>query len=123
MPFLDHLEVLRMRILWSLLALLVGVCIGFWVVVKFDVLGLLIEPVRPYLADGKLTALGPTEPFMITLKLALIVGVLLASPVVIQQAWASVSPALSPPGRRPSAPTSAPGPPRSFPAPAIASYV
>ncbi|MFS8638661.1 MAG: twin-arginine translocase subunit TatC [Gemmatimonadota bacterium] len=109
MPFLDHLEELRMRILWSLVALLVGVGIGFWLVVKFDVLGLLIEPVRPYLADGKLTVLGPTEPFMITLKLALIVGVLLASPVVIQQAWAFVSPALLPHEKRAIVPTFALG--------------
>jgi len=109
MPFLDHLEELRMRILWSLVALLVGVGIGFWLVVKFDVLGLLIEPVRPYLADGKLTVLGPTEPFMITLKLAIIVGALLASPVVIQQAWAFVSPALLPHEKRAIIPTFALG--------------
>lgn len=109
MPFLDHLEELRTRILWSLGALLVGVCIGFWLVVKFDVLGFLIEPVRPYLADGKLTVLGPTEPFLITLKLAIIVGALLASPVVAQQAWAFVSPALLPHEKRAIVPTFALG--------------
>mgnify|MGYP001104034358 CR=1 FL=1 len=109
MPFLDHLEELRKRILWSLAALLVGVGIGFWVVVKFDVLSILIKPVLPFLSDGKLTVLSPTEPFLITLKLAIIVGVLLASPFVIQQAWAFVSPALLPHEKKAIVPTFALG--------------
>ncbi|HEX7119948.1 MAG TPA: twin-arginine translocase subunit TatC [Longimicrobiales bacterium] len=109
MPFLDHLEELRTRILWSLAALLVGVGIGFWLVMRFDVLGLLIDPVRPYLTDGKLHVLGPMDAFMITLKLAIIVGALLASPVVVQQMWAFVSPALLPHEKRAIVPTLALG--------------
>ncbi|HEX6940335.1 MAG TPA: twin-arginine translocase subunit TatC [Longimicrobiales bacterium] len=109
MPFLDHLEELRTRILWSLAALLVGVGVGFWLVMRFDVLGLLIDPVRPYLPDGKLHVLAPTDAFMITLKLALLVGALLASPVVVQQLWAFVSPALLPHEKRAIVPTFALG--------------
>ncbi len=105
MPFLDHLEELRWRILWSLAALLVGVGIGFWLVNRFDVLGLLIEPLRPYLPDGKLVYLSISDPFFITLKLALIVGALLASPIIIYQGWAFVSPALMAHERRAIVPT------------------
>src|SRR6266704_1671937 len=36
----------------------------------------------------------PTEPFFITLKFAFAVGLLVASPVVIYQAWAFLAPAL-----------------------------
>ena len=44
MPFLDHLEELRWRILWSLLAIVLGAVVGFILVVKFGVLDLLINP-------------------------------------------------------------------------------
>ena len=54
MPFLEHLEELRWRILWSLLALVVGSAIGFWVVQHYDVLGLLKRPIEPLLPAGKL---------------------------------------------------------------------
>lgn len=96
MPFLDHLEELRWRILWSLLAIVIFTIIGFLLVTHFDVLGILVRPVRPFLAGGRLKYLSPTEPFFITLKLSLLVGILLASPVVIYQIWAFLAPALHP---------------------------
>lgn len=94
MPFLDHLEELRWRILWSLLAVVLGTVIGFVVVQHFDVLALLKRPIVPFLPEDKLFITRPTDAFMITLKLALFVGVVLAAPVVIYQAWAFLSPAL-----------------------------
>lgn len=100
MPFLDHLEELRWRILWSLLALLVCSIIGFFVVTKFDVIGLLMKPISPYLPSAKLVYLGVTDPFMITLKLALAIGLILAFPIVTYQAWAFLSPALLPREKR-----------------------
>jgi sec-independent protein translocase protein TatC len=96
MPFLDHLEELRWRLLWSLLALIVTTVIGFFVVTRLGVLPLLIDPIEPFLEGTRLKYLSPTEPFFITLKLALIVGLLLASPVVIYQIWAFFAPALLP---------------------------
>ena len=94
MPFLDHLEELRTRILRSLGAVVLGFGAGFWVVQHFDFLRLLKSPVARDLPDGRLVFTSPTEPLMITLKLALIVGLVLASPVVIWQVWAFLSPAL-----------------------------
>lgn len=94
MPFLDHLEELRWRILWSLLALVVGVVLGFFLVQQFDILGLIKRPIAPYLPDGQLFITRPTDAFFLTLKLALIVGVILASPVIFSQAWAFLAPAL-----------------------------
>ncbi len=41
MPFLDHLEELRWRILWSLLAVVVGTVVGFVFVHYFGVMELL----------------------------------------------------------------------------------
>ncbi|MEJ2501938.1 MAG: twin-arginine translocase subunit TatC [Gemmatimonadota bacterium] len=95
MPFLDHLEELRWRILYSLLAVAVGAVIGWFLVTRFDVLGLLIEPMRPLLENGRLAYLSPADPFLVTLKLTLTTGIILASPVVIYQVWIFLSPALT----------------------------
>ena len=94
MPFLDHLEELRWRILWSLLALIVGTVIGFLVVQHFEVLQLLKKPIAPFLPEGKLFITRPTDAFIITLKMAVMVGVVLAAPIVGWQIWAFLSPAL-----------------------------
>ncbi|NIP79933.1 MAG: twin-arginine translocase subunit TatC [Gemmatimonadetes bacterium] len=100
MPFLDHLEELRWRILWSLLAIAVGAVIGWFLVTRFDVLGLLIEPMRPLLENGKLAYLSPADPFIVTLKLTLTTGIILASPIIIYQVWIFLSPALLPDEKR-----------------------
>ena len=70
MPFLDHLEELRWRILWSLLALGVGIGIGFFLVLQFEVIGLLARPITPFLEGQKLVFTHPAEPFSITMKVA-----------------------------------------------------
>jgi sec-independent protein translocase protein TatC len=96
MPFLDHLEELRWRILWSLLAVTVGAVIGFALVYHFHLLDLLIEPVRRSRDDPafKLIYLSPADPFVIDLKLGIVVGIILAFPIVVYQVWSFLSPAL-----------------------------
>src|SRR3954466_7992395 len=94
MPFLDHLEELRLRILRSLGAVVVGCAIGLWAVQRFHLVSLLKEPIAPYLTGGKLVVTSPTDPVMIVLKLGLMVGLVLASPVILWQTWAFLAPAL-----------------------------
>ncbi len=94
MPFLDHLEELRSRILRSLGAVIVGSAIGLWAVQHFQLVNLLKRPIAPYLTDGKLVVLSPTEPVMIVLKLGFLVGLVLASPILLWQLWAFLAPAL-----------------------------
>jgi len=94
MPFLDHLEELRWRILYSLLAVVVGTLVGWVIVEHVDVIALLIQPIKPLIPGGKLRVTSPTDPFFITLKFAFVVGLVLASPVVGYQAWAFLTPAL-----------------------------
>jgi len=94
MPFLDHLEELRWRILWSLVAVLVGTIVGWWLLDKIDIIEVLKRPIAPYLPGGRLVYTSPAEPFMLTLKVAFALGCLVASPVVIYQIWAFLSPAL-----------------------------
>ncbi len=96
MPFLDHLEELRGRLLKSLLAIAVGFGVGLWIVQRFTLVSFLKIPIAPYLATtgGKLTVHSPTEPVLIVFKLGFIVGLVLASPVILFQLWAFLSPAL-----------------------------
>jgi sec-independent protein translocase protein TatC len=95
MPFFDHLEELRWRIVWSLVALVVGTGAGFYVAVHFDLLGLLKRPLDPYVGGEQLLALSITDPFFITFKLALTLGVIMAAPVMVYQAWSFFAPALT----------------------------
>jgi sec-independent protein translocase protein TatC len=94
MPFLDHLEELRWRILWSLAALLGGMIVAFLVVTRIDVIGFLQAPILPYLQGRKLVYTHPGEPFGIVMKVSFGVGLVVALPVIIYQVWAFLSPAL-----------------------------
>ena len=94
MPFLDHLEELRFRILRSLAAVVVGCALGLWLVQKFQLVSLLKQPIAPYLTGGKLVVTSPTDPVLIVFKLGLLVGLVLASPIIIWQTWAFLAPAL-----------------------------
>ena len=94
MPFLDHLEELRLRILRSLAAVVIAFGLGLWLVQQFQLVSVLKAPIAPYLLDGKLVVTSPTEPVMIVLKLGFLVGLVLASPIILWQTWAFLAPAL-----------------------------
>lgn len=94
MSFLEHLEELRRRVLWSLGALVLGALVGFWVTTQYDVIGFLTRPVRPLLEDGRLTYLHPTEPFMVSIKVGIFVGAVIALPIVFYHFWRFVTPGL-----------------------------
>ena len=94
MPFLDHLEELRWRIIYSLAAVIVCVGIGFYLSVRYDVVGLLARPILPLIPEHKLVYTHPSEGFTVILNAAMTFGFVLASPVVIYQVWAFLAPAL-----------------------------
>lgn len=94
MPFLDHLEELRWRIIWSLAALVVCVGIAFVVLTQFDVIGLLEKPILPSLNGHKLIYTHPGEAFSIILNASIALGAAMALPVIFYQLWSFISPAL-----------------------------
>ena len=101
MPFLDHLEELRWRILWSLLALVIGTVAGMVLVQQFQVDVLLIRPLRAiYGQDYMLTNLAPLHSFYVFLYLAFAIGLVLSSPVIFHQTWVFLAPALEKRERR-----------------------
>ena len=96
MPFLDHLEELRWRIIWSLGALVFGVVVSFTLLLRFErpVLLWLQGPILPYLHGRRLMNTHPGEGFSILMQTALIGGIIFALPVIIYQIWVFLSPAL-----------------------------
>ena len=94
MPFLDHLEELRKRVIWSLVAFVALSIVGFFLVTEFGVLEILERPFNQVLPDEGLRYTSPTTPVVVTFKLAFVVGFILALPVIAYQAWAFFSPAL-----------------------------
>jgi sec-independent protein translocase protein TatC len=94
MPFLDHLEELRWRLVWALGALAIGVGIAFWAVLKFDILVVLERPILPYLQGRRLIVTHPADSFRISISAALALGTIFALPVILYQVWAFLSPAL-----------------------------
>jgi sec-independent protein translocase protein TatC len=96
MPFLDHLEELRWRIIWTLAAWVVAVGVSFTFLFTNDdfVIRFLAQPIRPYLANGRLITTHPAEAFRFILNLALLLGTILASPVIVWHLWGFLSPAL-----------------------------
>jgi sec-independent protein translocase protein TatC len=93
MTLLEHLEELRRRIGWSLVAVLVGFLLcWYW---AQPIFAWMAVPITQFLPPGeKLAFTGLVDPFMLYMKVALLAGIFLASPVVLWQFWLFVSPAL-----------------------------
>ncbi|MGH7654284.1 MAG: twin-arginine translocase subunit TatC [Gemmatimonadaceae bacterium] len=96
MPFLDHLEELRWRILKSLLAVAIAFVFTFWLATAsgVDLIAIAVKPIAPYLTR-KLVYTHPIDPFTILLQVAGVLAVVIAFPAVGYQVWAFLSPALS----------------------------
>src|SRR5829696_1076832 len=96
MSLIDHLSELRSRIVRILLAVAVGTAVGFYF--TKDIRDFLVRP----MPDGaeSLQVLDPGGAFMITFRIALITGVILAMPVILHQVWAFVAPGLTREERR-----------------------
>jgi len=94
MPFLDHLEELRFRLFWIVGALLLGVIVSFWLVLKFNLILMLQRPILPYLSGARLVVTNPGDGFGVLISTSLIFGIVLALPVVLYHVWAFLSPGL-----------------------------
>jgi sec-independent protein translocase protein TatC len=96
MGFLDHLEELRTRLVYSIAAVAVGFFACWWKVETiYDIMQ---RPIMKALKDNgmseRLVYLNPTEPFNLYLKIAALAGLFLTSPFVLYQVWMFISPGL-----------------------------
>jgi sec-independent protein translocase protein TatC len=99
MPLMDHLRELRTRIFKSILAISVGAVVG-WILYD-PIFAVITEPIVS-LADAQRTAglnielvlSGVTQAFMLQLKVALLAGFIISSPIWLYQFWAFITPGL-----------------------------
>ena len=94
MSLVDHLGELRTRVFRSILAVVAGSVVGFY----------FAKPVRDFLLEplpgGVAQVLGPGDAFAIQLRISVVIGIILAMPVLLYQVWAFVAPGLTPSERR-----------------------
>jgi sec-independent protein translocase protein TatC len=93
MSLVEHLSELRSRIVRCLLAVAAGSVVGFYF--STPIISALAGP-----AGGKLQNLAPGDAFFIVVRVAVVVGIVLAMPVLLYQIWAFVAPGLTPQERR-----------------------
>ncbi len=102
MPLIDHIRELRNRIVKMALGLGAGMVVGF---IFFNPVWRIIErplcsaSIRGYtgckqLGVNELALDGPIDPFYLRVKVAVIVGVIVSSPVWLYQVWAFIAPGL-----------------------------
>ena len=96
MPLLAHLEELRKRIIYSVVAVLAGFISCWWFADR--IFGLMQQPIiqalRHHGLGGGLVYLNPTEPFNLYLDVALVAGLFAASPFLFYQLWRFIAPGL-----------------------------
>ena len=101
MPLIDHLRELRNRLLKAALALVLVMVLGF---VFFDqIWSFVSQPFCSAVINGKtgcrrtgdqLVVSGVFDPFMLRIKIAFFVGLIVSSPVWLYQIWAFIAPGL-----------------------------
>lgn len=98
MTFWEHLDELRKRIIYSVLAFF-GACFAAWEL-KERMLGILVKPfaeawrAQGLRGDPSLHFGAPGAAFMAYLKLSMIGGAAIAAPVIFYQLWSFVAPGL-----------------------------
>ncbi len=94
LPLLGHLNELRRRIVHSV----IGVLVGFGIAYGFskEIFSFLIDPLCKALqqASCPLVYTGIAEPFMVYLKVGLVVGIFIAAPWIFYQIWGFIRPGL-----------------------------
>ncbi len=90
MSFMEHLGELRVRIVRSLVALLVGLAIALPLSQRLT--DYLAKPIQA--TGNTLVFLAVTEAFWVQMKVAVIAGLFIASPGILWQVWRFIAPGL-----------------------------
>jgi sec-independent protein translocase protein TatC len=92
MTFLEHLDELRKRITHAVVGLLVGFVISFAFI--NDIFNFIYARLALVIPGGKLIYTEAPEMFMLYIKMAALIGVLIASPYIMLQVWLFIAPGL-----------------------------
>jgi len=96
MSFFDHLSELRLRILYSVMALVGGLCVGlYYSAPAFEYLARpMLAALREAKLQDKLIYTSPLGPVQLYITVGLYLGIVLAFPIVLHQVWLFVAPGL-----------------------------
>src|SRR5690349_17683724 len=102
MPFTEHLQELRTRLRYSVIAVMAMTVVAY--LFKEPLFALMARPLSvawtraqgdgATLQNLEIVFTNLIDPFMVYLKLALMAGVFAASPVIFHQLWKFISPGL-----------------------------
>ena len=93
MSILEHLDELRKRLIYIVYSLIAGCVVAAVFIGRiFD---FVMRPMQAVLGpEGRLQYTGGPEPFLLYFKIAFLVGVFLASPLILWQIWKFIAPGL-----------------------------
>lgn len=92
MTLVEHIRELRTRLFRASLAIAAGFVVGFWL--ADPVFEVLTQPYYHLNPEDKFVQLGATDGFLLKMKLALWIGLIVAAPVWLYQLWAFIAPGL-----------------------------
>ena len=92
MPFLDHLEELRWRLIKSISSVLIGAIVSFYFIDQ--IIEILIKPTETLNSSMDLQVLKVQGMFMIKWGIALLGGIVVSIPVLTYQLWKFIAPGL-----------------------------
>jgi sec-independent protein translocase protein TatC len=93
MSFLEHLDELRKRLIYSVISLGIGVGIATLFIGR--IYGFVMRPMQAMLPPGsKLIYTEAPEAFMLYIRLAIIAGLVISAPLIMSQLWLFIAPAL-----------------------------
>jgi len=90
MTFLEHLDELRKRLLYSIIGMAVGFAVCW--IFREEIYAFISYPILQVL--DKLVVTKPTEAFTIYMKVAFIGGIFIAAPIILMQIWMFIAPGL-----------------------------
>lgn len=91
MTFLEHLEELRWRVIYTLIGIVLGTIVA-WIFIDFLIDNILLIPAKT--SNLKLQNLKPFGQLFLYFEVAIIAGLILSFPNVVYQIWKFLSPAL-----------------------------
>jgi len=101
MPFSEHLQELRARLRNAVLGVFAATVVAF--LFRKPLFALMARPLinawaevprTPGMPSPEVVFTSPLEPFMVLLKLSIVAGIFLASPLIFHQLWKFISPGL-----------------------------
>lgn len=93
MAVTSHLQELRSRLFKTVVAVVIGTTIAFFV--HEQLLDLFVRPYSLAVGNDALPFFKVTDAFSAVMRMSLFGGVVLASPVILYQTWRFIAPALS----------------------------